>query len=363
MGDDRDLAKDFKFSRNLVMLSKQPFWEMMSDRDFFFKLFSFFCFLFENHWRDMDCNMNFKQTLTESEQQLVWLIDRIPHTVEELWQVWFEVRQQQFDSGSSRYPHSPTSRNQESGSPVKKFWDDTTFTPMLALQRLSSSYSARSTAQRRRSISMDNENKSEFGISYEEDGAQEHDPVQQKWTKTSNGMTTKLMHPSSIITAKMAQKIEDALPMVSQSYHWKLLYSIPEHGASLHTLLMKVKDQMPTLLLIRTSQGHTFGAYTNVPWHVNPDYYGTGESFVFSFRAKNPRDIDVYHWDPKSNSYFMLCTENEIALGGGGHFAFYLDADLHKGSSGNCETFACPSLAKEDHFFCINLEAWGFSCV
>ena len=52
----------------------------------------------------------------------------------------------------------------------------------------------------------------------------------------------------------------------------------------------------------------------------------------------------VFRWT-KSNSHFQAGSGEFIAIGGGSHFALWLDEELHFGSSGPCETFGSPCLA------------------
>jgi hypothetical protein len=38
-----------------------------------------------------------------------------------------------------------------------------------------------------------------------------------------------------------------------------------------------------TIIIIQDTQGNVFGAYASAPWKKNKYFYGTGESFMFSF--------------------------------------------------------------------------------
>ena len=50
------------------------------------------------------------------------------------------------------------------------------------------------------------------------------------------------------------------------------------------------------------------------------------------------------------NDYFMLSAPQSVALGGGGHFALFLDGELLHGTSGTSETFENPCLASAEGF-------------
>ncbi|KAK6150422.1 hypothetical protein DH2020_015354 [Rehmannia glutinosa] len=60
------------------------------------------------------------------------------------------------------------------------------------------------------------------------------------------------------------------------------------------------------------------------------------------------------------NRYFTLCSTEYLAMGGGGHFALYLDGDLLSGSSSSSETYGNPCLARSEDFEVKEVELWGF---
>lgn len=71
--------------------------------------------------------------------------------------------------------------------------------------------------------------------------------------------------------------------------------------------------------------------------------------------------FSVYRWTRK-NRFFQYSSEaTGIGMGGGGgHFAWYLDADLDLGSSGRADTFFSPTLAGAERFRAMMMEAWVF---
>ena len=48
--------------------------------------------------------------------------------------------------------------------------------------------------------------------------------------------------------------------------------------------------------------------------------------------------VKVFSWT-RANSYFMHGSQEGLAIGSGGSSAFYIDGDLNRGSSGQCDTF------------------------
>ena len=55
-----------------------------------------------------------------------------------------------------------------------------------------------------------------------------------------------------------------------------------------------------------------------------------------------------------------LCSVDSLALGGGGHFALYLEGDLLHGSSSSSHTFGNSCLAHTEDFELKDVELWGF---
>jgi hypothetical protein len=70
-------------------------------------------------------------------------------------------------------------------------------------------------------------------------------------------------------------------------------------------------------------------------------YYGTGESFVFTVDTSS--EVHVYRW-ARSNHFFQLSSHDFMAVGGGGHFALWIDRELARGSTAQCTTYENPPL-------------------
>ncbi|KAG6399756.1 hypothetical protein SASPL_141240 [Salvia splendens] len=104
-------------------------------------------------------------------------------------------------------------------------------------------------------------------------------------------------------------------------------------------------------------KGATFGGLVEAPLRpTNKRYQGTIDSFVFSNISGNP----LIFRPTGKNRYFTLCSTNYLAMGGGGHFALYLDGDLLSGSSSSSETYDNPCLALSEEFDIKEVELWGF---
>jgi TLD len=68
--------------------------------------------------------------------------------------------------------------------------------------------------------------------------------------------------------------------------------------------------------------------------------YGSGECFVFK---QNGQSVDVFKWT-RANKFFQWSSHEHLAIGGGGHFALWLDTDLASGTTAVCSTFGNPPL-------------------
>lgn len=137
---------------------------------------------------------------------------------------------------------------------------------------------------------------------------------------------------SEMLSTEQAAVLASHLPSSYAGYKWILVYSLAKHGASLETLLAKCRTAAPTLLAIKDSKGTVFGGYVSDPWRRSTSYFGSGQSFVFSFhnsslpKARRQSDVSrfrVYKWS-RENSYFQNVTDTHLCMGGGGAFAIFL---------------------------------------
>ncbi|KAH7297251.1 hypothetical protein KP509_26G061300 [Ceratopteris richardii] len=151
-----------------------------------------------------------------------------------------------------------------------------------------------------------------------------------------------------------------SLPTIARDRHWILLYSTARHGTSMHTLYQRSsKLPEPYLLVVGDSKGVTFGGLVTATLkpRAQRKYIGTSDTFVFT----NLHEEFQLYKATGVNRYYLLCTNDAISFGGGGHFAIHLDETLLTGSSGACDTFGNGCLASSSDFSVTNVEVWGFS--
>lgn len=182
---------------------------------------------------------------------------------------------------------------------------------------------------------------------------------------------------------------------------WKLVYSLEQHGASLHSLYDNIrkasqpKKKIGYLLIVKDRKGNKFGAYCNEPWlpTEHRKYQGNDECFLWRLQEvqdneiisaqSTPNDKDTgdteqtidkirgqddakTHWRlfayPHTgvNEFTMYCTSNFLSMGAGdGHYGLWLDDGLINGVSYRCDTYGNDPLSGEGVKFHIQaLEVW-----
>jgi hypothetical protein len=168
-----------------------------------------------------------------------------------------------------------------------------------------------------------------------------------------------MSEPSVLLSEMMRSILYSSLPILSQGRSWVLLYSTWRHGISLSTLYRRSK-LCPgySLLVVGDKKGAVFGGLVEAPLQPSSTkkYQGTNNCFVFTSLHSNPA---IYR-PTGANKYFTVCSTDYLALGGGSHFALYLDSDLLSGSSSNSETFDNQCLSHSEDFAVKEVELWGF---
>ncbi|KAI8641285.1 TLDc domain-containing protein [Parasitella parasitica] len=139
-----------------------------------------------------------------------------------------------------------------------------------------------------------------------------------------------------------------------------LLYSIDQHGISLHTLYRLVKENKgPCVLVVKDEDDNVFGAFLNETLRPDKRYYGNGECFLWKWSPTESK-IKAFKWTGK-NEYMILSDINFLAIGGGdGVFGLWINSELEKGYCQPCQTFDNEMLSPNPEFKCVELEVWGF---
>ncbi|KAJ1377339.1 TLDc domain [Sesbania bispinosa] len=136
-----------------------------------------------------------------------------------------------------------------------------------------------------------------------------------------------ISEPSVLLSDGMRNVLYASLPPLMHGRTWMLLYSTWRHGISLSTLYRR-SMLWPglSLLVVGDRKGAVFGSLVEAPLRPSNKrkYQGTNNTYVFTNISGHPA---IYR-PTGVNRYFTLCNTDYIAIGGGGHFALYLDGDL-----------------------------------
>eukprot|EP00058_Branchiostoma_floridae_P002486 XP_002587974.1 hypothetical protein BRAFLDRAFT_124886 [Branchiostoma floridae] len=174
-----------------------------------------------------------------------------------------------------------------------------------------------------------------------------------------------LLGKNNLLDSKHVSLLAQFLPPRTEGYAWMLIYSTFEHGISLTTMYKKmVGVDSPVLLVVQDSENNVFGALTSSPVKISEHFYGTGESFLFTFF----QDFKVYKWTG-DNTFFIKGDKDCLAIGGG---ECHVSPPAASSACGwtrcydcigrthACTTFNNRLLTSQEDFTIKGLEAWGF---
>ncbi|KAG8195322.1 hypothetical protein JTE90_028466 [Oedothorax gibbosus] len=167
-----------------------------------------------------------------------------------------------------------------------------------------------------------------------------------------------LISPSEILTEDHIKELYTLLPARAVGYPWTRVFSTAHDGFHLKTLYRKMTEfDSPVILVIQDTQEAVFGALLSYPLRCSDSFYGTGESFLFTFHPA----FKVFKWTG-NNDYFVKGDTESVSIGASeGHFGLWIDGDLYRGSSLQCQTYDNDPLAPSNDFIIKTLEAWGFA--
>ncbi|XP_066260653.1 MTOR-associated protein MEAK7 [Euwallacea similis] len=166
----------------------------------------------------------------------------------------------------------------------------------------------------------------------------------------------------SILDLNQIVFINAHLPQQYQ-LEWRFLFSSEIHGESFSTLIGRIVNQGPSVLILEDRSGYIFGGFAPANWTLGPNFFGDDSCFLFTL---GPR-MRVF---PSTgyNQHFQYLNlhqqtmPNGLAMGGQhGYCGLWIDSEYGIGHcSESCTTYTQYqqlSHTKEFHFR--HMEVWG----
>lgn len=164
---------------------------------------------------------------------------------------------------------------------------------------------------------------------------------------------------SQIISETQAIMISRLLPAIIRMREWDRLFATDTDGISLNTFYKNMYDHTATIMIIQDSNNYKFGCFASSDWEGKKYFYGTGESFLFTFH-NTEEDLKYYKWTG-NNDNIQYSDRDSLAMGGDrGKHALYVRNHFYSGSSHRCSTFENEVLSSEEDFEIVKFEVWGF---
>lgn len=165
---------------------------------------------------------------------------------------------------------------------------------------------------------------------------------------------------SKILTDAQLWHLDELLPARTRFNRLELLYSTWKHGYSLQSIYRRMAAQAEniraTVLTIRSSDCEIFGAILSCPIVPKRDFYGNGETVLYSFTDSGK--LHSFHWTGKNN-FFVKSDPESLAIGADcGRYGLWIDAELIRGRTQHCATFDNDPLTLNEDFTISDVEIW-----
>lgn len=166
----------------------------------------------------------------------------------------------------------------------------------------------------------------------------------------------KLDFKSNIFSEKQLIELHNNLPNINRFKNFKLLYSFEKDGISFSTFYQKVSDYQQSIIVIEDDMQNVFGAYLSEEIRNSQKFYGTGETFLFSFF----KSVKIYCFQSTMENDFFIYTDDEIISFGceDKYFSLSIRNDFLKGTSRKTKTYNNPCLSYNENFFVKKFEVW-----
>eukprot|EP00041_Stephanoeca_diplocostata_P027830 m.773519 g.773519 ORF g.773519 m.773519 type:complete len:464 (+) comp23253_c0_seq3:556-1947(+) len=171
-----------------------------------------------------------------------------------------------------------------------------------------------------------------------------------------------VLPPSRLIDPGAMLMLDWALP-ASHRGAWLPLFSSQRDGASYHRLRQCILDKGSTVLLIKDTENHVFGAFAADSWKDHPVFYGSDHSFLFGVHP----ELRLYRASHQNANYMYMNHSQETlpnGLGMGGQFDYFGLFIANTFDQGHCRghplssTYTNPVLASSSDFKIRDIEVW-----
>jgi len=167
-----------------------------------------------------------------------------------------------------------------------------------------------------------------------------------------------LKNKSEILKEEHLRKLNVNLIPRAMGYSWTQTFSTEQHGFSLNHLYRTLVDmEGPCLIVVQDTCRNVFGVMTSSKLYPSEHYYGTGESFLFTFYPS----FRIFKWTGENN-FFTRGNSESIGFGcGEGYHGLWFDGDLLNGHTQKSKTYDNEPLTSSEYFTIAALEVWTFS--
>ncbi|XP_071054421.1 MTOR-associated protein MEAK7 [Onthophagus taurus] len=166
----------------------------------------------------------------------------------------------------------------------------------------------------------------------------------------------------SILDMNQIVFINAHLPQQYQ-LEWRFLFSSEIHGESFSTLIGRIVNQGPSVLILEDQNGHMFGGFAPANWTLGPNFFGDDSSFLFTLVPKmRVFPTTGYNQHFQYLNLHQQTLPNGLAMGGQhGYCGIWLDEDYGNGhTSESCTTYSGYfQMSHTKQFTYRHLEVWG----
>ncbi|XP_065167245.1 MTOR-associated protein MEAK7 [Atheta coriaria] len=144
---------------------------------------------------------------------------------------------------------------------------------------------------------------------------------------------------------------------------WRFLFSSEIHGESFSTLIGRIVNQGPSVLILDDMNGCIFGGFAPSNWALGPNFFGDTSSFLFTLAPKmRVFESTGYNQHFQYLNLYQQTMPNGLAMGGQhGYCGLWLDEEYGKGhTSESCTTYKeYTQMSQTKEFQFRHLEVWG----